>query len=299
MRILIVEDDVISRRVLEAFLRRLGYEVISVAGGREALEALNGPGKPSMVISDWVMPEMDGIDLCVEIRKIPSSRYIYFILLTSKTEKSDIIKGLEAGADDYMTKPFDHEELRCRIRIGERVLALERRILELANTDPLTGVLNRRALMERIQVEIERSNREGAPLSLILADIDNFKRINDQYGHLVGDMALRKFSEQLLAVIRPYDFMGRYGGEEFLVCFPGTEYPKVMGVAERMRRLVAALCFSTPDSGECYSMTASFGVAALKVRCEKSPEPLIRRADLGMYQAKHEGRNRVCLMAEG
>jgi len=211
MRVLIVEDEVVSRRLLEVFLLKLGYEVIPVSSGKEALGVLEGPQAPNLVISDWMMPEMDGLELCQRTREIQTAGYIYFIILTSKMDKKDIIKGLEAGADDYLTKPFDQEELRCRIKIGERIVNLERRILELANTDSLTGVLNRRAFMERLQIEIQRSNREGVPLSLILADIDHFKRVNDQYGHQVGDMVLRKFSGQLSATIRPYDFVGATG----------------------------------------------------------------------------------------
>ncbi len=298
MRVLIVEDEVVSRRLLEVFLLKLGYEVIPVSSGKEALGVLEGPQAPNLVISDWMMPEMDGLELCQRTREIQTAGYIYFIILTSKMDKKDIIKGLEAGADDYLTKPFDQEELRCRIKIGERIVNLERRILELANTDSLTEVLNRRAFMERLQTEIQRSNREGVPLSLILADIDHFKRVNDQYGHQVGDMVLRKFSEQLSTTIRPYDFVGRYGGEEFLIGLPGVDCQKAGLVAERIRRLVETISFTLPASTECFWVTASFGVASMRIGSSEFPEPLIARADSVMYKAKHEGRNRVCLAGE-
>ncbi|MGO9414082.1 MAG: diguanylate cyclase [Syntrophobacteraceae bacterium] len=298
MRVLIVEDEVVSRRLLEVFLLKLGYEVIPVSSGKEALGVLDGPQAPNLVISDWMMPEMDGLELCQRTREIQTAGYIYFIILTSKMDKKDIIKGLEAGADDYLTKPFDQEELRCRIKIGERIVNLERRILELANTDSLTEVLNRRAFMERLQTEIQRSNREGVPLSLILADIDHFKRVNDQYGHQVGDMVLRKFSEQLSTTIRPYDFVGRYGGEEFLIGLPGVDCQKAGLVAERIRRLVETISFTLPASTECFWVTASFGVASMRIGSSEFPEPLIARADSVMYKAKHEGRNRVCLAGE-
>ncbi len=298
MRVLIVEDEVVSRRLLEVFLLKLGYEVIPVSSGKEALGVLDGPQAPNLVISDWMMPEMDGLELCQRTREIQTAGYIYFIILTSKMDKKDIIKGLEAGADDYLTKPFDQEELRCRIKIGERIVNLERRILELANTDSLTEVLNRRAFMERLQTEIQRSNREGVPLSLILADIDHFKRVNDQYGHQVGDMVLRKFSEQLSTTIRPYEFVGRYGGEEFLIGLPGVDCQEAGLVAERIRRLVETISFTLPASTECFWVTASFGVASMRIGSSEFPEPLIARADSVMYKAKHEGRNRVCLAGE-
>lgn len=298
MRVLIVEDEVMSRRSLEVFLRRLGYEVVSVSSGKEALGVLLDPHAPNLVISDWMMPEMDGLELCRRTREIQTEGYIYFIILTSKMEKGDIITGLEAGADDYLTKPFDREEFRCRIKIGERIINLERRILELANTDSLTGALNRRAFMERLRIEIQRSNREGVPLSVILADIDHFKRVNDEYGHQVGDMVLRKFSAQLVASSRPYDCVARYGGEEFIVCLPGVDCQKALMVADRMRRMVEAIRLTAPASTEGFSITASFGVASLRLKSEDGPDPLIDRADCAMYRAKREGRNRVCMAVE-
>ena len=298
MRVLIAEDEIVSRRLLEGSLARWGYEAISVSSGKEALEVLLGPGAPNLVISDWMMPEMDGLELCHRTRAIRTTGYIYFIILTAKMDKEDIIKGLEAGADDYLTKPFDQEELRCRLKIGERILTLERRVLELANTDSLTEVLNRRAFMERLEMEVERCKRECAPLSLILADIDHFKPINDRYGHQAGDMALKKFAGQLRASTRPYDFLGRYGGEEFVVCLPGIDCQKAGSVAERMRRMVEATRFPLPASTDCFSITASFGVASLRIGSLECSEPLIGRADSLMYKAKNEGRNRVCLAIE-
>jgi len=298
MRVLIVEDEVVSRRLLEVFLLRLGYEVVSVSSGKEALGVLEGPQAPSLVISDWMMPEMDGLELCHRTRDIQTAGYIYFIMLTSRMEKKDIIKGLEAGADDYLTKPFEQEELRCRLKIGERIVNLEMRIMELANTDSLTGVLSRRAFMERCRIEIQRCNRECAPISLILADIDHFKRVNDQYGHQVGDMVLQKFAGQLSESSRPYDFVARYGGEEFVVCLPGIDCQQAGLVAERMRRLVEAFSLTVPASTDGFLISASFGVASLHIGSEECPEPLIGRADCAMYQAKHEGRNRVCLAIE-
>ncbi|MBU1902462.1 MAG: diguanylate cyclase, partial [Proteobacteria bacterium] len=238
MKILIAEDDPISRRILEANLLEWGYEVMVASDGGEAWEIIQQPESPNLIISDWMMPRMDGLALCREIRNMEKSEYIYFIILTAKGEKKDIIEGLEAGADDFLTKPFNPEELKYRIRIGERIINLERRIMELANTDPLTGLLNRRAFMERMEQEMSRAQREKKPLSLILADIDHFKSVNDTYGHQIGDLVLQRFVGQLTTSTRPYDFLGRYGGEEFVVCLPGGDGLQAASVSERIRRQV-------------------------------------------------------------
>ncbi len=298
MKILIVEDEPISRRLLEVSLRKWNYEVVAASDGREAWELLKGPEAPNLVISDWMMPHMDGLELCKRIRESERRGYTYLILLTSKGRKEDLIKGLEAGADDYLIKPFDHEELRIRIKIGERIISLERRILQLADTDSLTGVLNRRAFLEKLQVEVERAVRECRPLSFVLADLDHFKDVNDRYGHQMGDLVLQQFAEQLSALLRQDDFAGRYGGEEFAVCLPGLDYSDVALVAERMRRNVEDLRVPTADPSQCIRFTASFGAASFCQDYEEPLNALIARADEALYMAKREGRNCVCV-AEG
>lgn len=298
MKVLIAEDDLISRRVLEANLVEWGYDVIIASDGLEAWELLQKPGAPNLVISDWMMPHMDGLELCRRIRQMESSGYIYFIILTAKGGKEDVIKGLEAGADDFLVKPFDRQELKYRARIGERIINLELRILELANTDALTGKLNRRAFMERTDQEIQRSFREEAPLSLILTDIDDFKKINDRHGHQVGDLVLQRFTEQLSKSLRPYDFVGRYGGEEFVVCLPGADISQAGSAAERMRRRVEEMKITLPDSSQSIQITGSFGVASLSVGSKETMDLIIGRADENMYRAKREGKNRVCMASE-
>lgn len=298
MKVLIAEDDLISRRVLEANLLEWGYDVIIASDGLEAWELLQKPGAPNLVISDWMMPHMDGLELCRRIRQMESSGYIYFIILTAKGGKEDVIKGLEAGADDFLVKPFDRQELKYRARIGERIINLELRILELANTDALTGKLNRRAFMERTDQEIQRSFREEAPLSLILTDIDDFKKINDRHGHQVGDLVLQRFTEQLSKSLRPYDFVGRYGGEEFVVCLPGADISQAGSAAERMRRRVEEMKITLPDSSQSIQITGSFGVASLSVGSKETMDLIIGRADENMYRAKREGKNRVCMASE-
>ena len=295
MKILIAEDDPISRHVLEANLLKWSYEVLVASDGGEAWEIIQQPESPRLIISDWMMPRMDGLALCREIRNMEKSEYIYFIILTTKGEKRNIIEGLEAGADDFLIKPFNQEELKYRIRIGERIINLERRILELANTDALTGLLNRRAFMERMGMEMLRAQREKRPLSLIITDIDHFKRVNDTYGHQVGDLVLQRFVGQLRTSIRPYDFLGRYGGEEFVVCLPGTDGCQAGLVAERMRGQIENMEIMLPDDSRSIRITASFGTAPYSVESGGNIDLLIKSADDALYRAKEKGRNRVCM----
>ena len=240
VRILIAEDDPISRRLLEVTLGKWGYEVISCPDGESVWETLQQPEAPSLAILDWMMPGMDGLQVCQEVRQMMTEPYTYILLLTAKSQKADIIAGLEAGADDYLTKPFDASELRMRLRAGRRILDLQAELIfvreELrtqATHDSLTRLLNRAATCDILQRELERAEREELPLSIILADIDFFKRINDTYGHLAGDAVLRETSQNMKAVVRPYDGIGRYGGEEFLLVLPGCDDEAAAMLAER------------------------------------------------------------------
>jgi two-component system cell cycle response regulator len=295
VKVLIAEDDPVSRRLLEVFLSKWGHEVIVARDGVEAWELLQNPEAPTLVISDWMMPCIDGLELCRRMRGMEKLDYTYFIILTAKGKKEDVIMGLEAGADDYLVKPFDQEELRCRVKIGERIISLEQRIRQLAATDSLTGVFNRRAFMERMEQELHRSNREGIPLSLIMADIDHFKRINDRYGHQVGDLVLQRFTERLSINSRRYDFVGRYGGEEFVVCSPGIDVYQGESVAERMRMKIEEMKIVIHDTSTPIQITASFGVAFFQTGYNDTVDSLTGRADKALYRAKREGRNRVCL----
>jgi two-component system, cell cycle response regulator len=294
MKILIAEDDPISRRILEANLLEWRYEVIAASDGVEAWEIIQQPESPNLIISDWMMPRKDGLELCREIRNMEKSEYIYFIILTAKGEKTNIIKGLEAGADDFLTKPFNREELKYRIRIGERIINLERRIMELADTDALTGLLNRRAFMERMEQEMSRAQRGKRPLSFILADIDHFKTVNDTYGHQIGDLVLKRFADRLATSTRPYDFLGRYGGEEFVVCLAGADGIQAGSVAERMRQQIEDMKITLPDDLGTVRITASFGTNSCTVEYGDKVDLLIKKADDALYLAKNKGRNCVC-----
>ena len=295
MKILIAEDEPVSRRLLEASLLEWGYDVVIASDGREALDILQAAYSPSLVISDWMMPGMDGLTLCREIRRMDITGYVYVILLTAKGAKKDVIEGLEAGADDFLTKPFNREELKYRTRIGKRIINLERRILELSNTDGLTGVLNRRAFMERMAWEAARSRRDKTPLSFILTDIDHFKDVNDAYGHQAGDMVLQRFAEMLSASVRPYDFIGRYGGEEFVVCLPGADLSQAESIAERMRASTENTEIILAEGSQSIFITASFGTASFTGAPLDTMDLFIKRADDALYRAKHEGKNRVCV----
>ena len=266
--------------------------------GSEAWDILNKPEAPSLVISDWMMPNMNGVELCRKVREMDRPHYVYFIILTAKGQKADVIEALEAGADDFLIKPFDQEELKYRVKIGERIIRLEQRILDLASKDFLTGVLNRRAFMEKIEQEIHRAARANTHLSLILADIDGFKNINDEHGHTAGDAVLQSFTKTLSESLRRYDFIGRYGGEEFLVCLVGADDFQAERIAERMRKAVEEMSITLPETSQAIRITASFGVASRIMRCEASVISMTRRADNAMYKAKRKGKNQVCAANE-
>jgi len=299
--ILIAEDNPSSRKVLEKILQKAGYEVTSVENGRKALEAFKDAFFP-IVLTDWMMPEMDGLKLCRAIRENTSRGYVFIILLTAKDSKDDIVSGLEAGADDYLIKPPNYAELIARIKTGIRILNLERSLKKaneeiriLSITDPLTGIYNRGYLNQRLPQEIQRARRYRAPLSLILCDIDHFKKVNDTYGHQIGDQVLKEFVQCIKESIRNnVDWAARYGGEEFIIVLPETDLIGACFVAERLRHVISRRVIKVKD--QAIHITASFGVSAIDSTTPDdkiSSEALINEADKFLYQAKQEGRNRV------
>jgi two-component system, cell cycle response regulator len=295
---LIVEDDPISRRVLESCLRDWNYRVTALDNGLDAWGLLQQPDAPQMVILDWMMPGLDGIELCRRIRNDKTGPYKYVLLLTAKGSKEDVIAGLEAGADDYLTKPFDVNELRARVRSGKRILELQDALLRVQTAlqfesahDHLTGLWNRGAIMDLLHRETQRSERTGEPLGIMMADLDHFKRINDSYGHQTGDAVLREVARRLLASVRNYDYVGRYGGEEFLIVLGNSPAAALKITAERMRLCISRHPVET-DAG-AIAVTVSLGLVSEQAAVEMKGEGFLRAADSALYSAKRNGRNRV------
>jgi len=298
--VLIAEDNPVGRRLLEKSLAKAGHEVVSASNGREAFELFKERFFP-IVLTDWMMPEMDGVQLCRAIRCHQTPGYVFIVFLTSKDTKEDIVSALDAGADDYLTKPFHQAELMARLKTGKRILGLERSlkaanedIKVLSITDALTGTYNRGHLMTRLPEEVSRARRYGHPLSLIMCDIDHFKNINDSCGHAVGDVVLQNFVACLNETIRhEVDWIARYGGEEFVVVLPDTALKGAMAVAERLRKSSAERIVQV--EGRQTRITASFGVASLALLKGEAAtsEDLLKEADRYLYRAKKQGRNRV------
>jgi diguanylate cyclase (GGDEF)-like protein len=270
--------------------------VTSVANGRQALAELARADGPSLAILDWSMPEADGLEVCRAIRSNPDSRYVYAILLTSHDRDEDVIAGFDAGADDYVTKPFNTKELRARIRSGARIVQLQHQLVaareelrEKAMHDPLTGLLTRGAFFELSDHECARARRSKTPLSIVMADIDHFKSINDRFGHPGGDEVLREVARRLEATFRKEDSVGRYGGEEFVALAIGCESADALGLAERFRQAVECEPFAL--GSESVSVTTSVGVAT--GAAAEGLEDLVRMADEALYRAKASGRNQV------
>lgn len=295
MKILVAEDSRYYQRILQDTLSNWGYTVVLAKNGVQALERLKEKDGPKLAIIDWMMPEMNGLELCKKVRETLDNSYIYLIFLTANSNKEDMIKGLEAGADDYITKPFNELELKFRLKNGERILNLENRIMQLALTDPLTGLLNRRAFVDRLVSEIARYKRLGQPLSLIMVDLDNFKKCNDIYGHLVGDEVLKHVAKCFSQFLRKYDFIGRYGGEEFVICTPGVDASVAYTIAERLRKSIKHVNIQQ-EEGEPLQLyiTASFGICELSDKI-KDVYDLIKEADEALYQAKANGKDQVVI----
>ena len=297
-KILIAEDDAVSRRMLEAFAAKRGYDAVSAANGPDALALLSADNPPRLAILDWMMPGMEGTDVCRELRELSWDRpYVYVLLLTARAQREDLVKGLQSGADDYLTKPFDPPELDARLHVGLRILELQDKLIaareELrfqATHDTLTGLSNRGVIMETLRREQSRQRREGGSFGIILMDIDHFKNVNDTHGHLFGDTVLREVTRVMKAAVRPYDTVGRYGGEEFLVVIPQADALTTLSIAERLRKSVESQSIATRD-GEL-RVTASFGVAASTDGKQLDPQSLLNIADDALYRAKRNGRNR-------
>lgn len=298
MKVLVADDEIVTRRLLESSLRRWDYDVIVAEDGLAACQIMLSPDAPKMAVLDWLMPGMDGVQLCEDIRRNKPEPYTYILLLTGKRTQGDVIRGLEAGADDYVTKPFDPAELKVRLRTGKRILYLQDQLIcarealrDQATHDRLTGLWNRGAILDILSNEMGRAQRQGAPVSIAIGDLDAFKLVNDTYGHPAGDEVLRNVAQAMRDSVRRYDSIGRYGGEEFLLVLPGCDESNAMAHAERIRTAVARVAVQTPAAD--IRPTISLGVAVFDPHANPDAFDLVQAADVALYRAKHSGRNRV------
>lgn len=298
MRVLIADDDIISRAVVKALLLKWGYEVMEVGDGNQAWNILKDKDSPHLVLLDWMMPGMDGLELCRCLRQSGNNTYHYIILLTGRDSKEDIIGGLNAGADDYITKPFMPEELEVRLRVGKRILDLQQSLKEAlevqryqAQHDRLTGIFNHVEILNILEKELDRAGRQNGDLAVIMGDLDHFKKVNDTYGHVAGDAVLVEVAARMKNNIRLYDSAGRYGGEEFLLVLPGCTTDEVMIIAHRILESISKdpVMFNNIP----IKVTISLGVAVHGTGDNTSTTELVQLADTALYKAKQNGRNRV------
>ncbi len=298
MKVLVAEDDLSFCRLLNEKLVMWGYDVVIAENGKAALDILLSEESPSLALLDWMMPEMEGIEVCRKVREKVKEPYTYIILLTSQQRDEDLVAGMEAGADDYITKPFKHNELRLRLRAGRRIIELQEELIEArdrfqvkSSLDSLTGLFNHEEILRILAQEVARSERTGDYVSAIMADIDFFKKINDTYGHLAGDAVLREVASRMRTMMRSYDFIGRYGGEEFLIILAECCTNCSAAFAERLRQVMEDKSVDTSEG--LISFTISLGVATSDKDLKRDAESLVRSADEALYRAKKNGRNRV------
>lgn len=306
MRVLIAEDDFTSRSILTAILKKWGDDPIVTKDGLDAWNVLQQPDAPKLVLLDRDMPGMEGAEVCRLLRKIDSSDPPYVILLTARGEKGDIVQGLDAGANDYIAKPYDNAELQARVGVGRRMLELQARLREARDAlafqaahDPLTGIFNRRAILDRLKAELSRTKRQNGTLSVGMCDIDHFKAVNDKHGHLTGDSVLRAVATCLASHVRSCDRAYRYGGEEMAVLLPGADEGAAGRTAERLRRAIARLELIS-EAGQPVPVTISLGIADVAIGEPPSDiEEMISRADQALYFSKESGRNRTSVWRPG
>jgi two-component system, cell cycle response regulator len=297
IKILVADDSPVYRKLVEQTLQPDQYSILFANGGRNALELFNRH-QPALVIADWNMPDLSGIEVCRQIRASAKDSSTYVIIATSASEKDKVVEGLEAGADDYLTKPFHPKELLARVEVGRRLIELQQQIesqnrilKDLALTDALTGLPNRRAVEDWAKGQLSAAVRHGFSLWVVIADLDNFKVINDTHGHDAGDTVLREFAGILKKRIRNSDICGRTGGEEFIMIFTHAEECNVGIVVARILRELREHEFSF--GGKPVQVTASFGIAGFQGKGMPDFAKLVSQADAALYAAKRGGRNRI------
>ena len=319
MKILIASQEKASLAKIAGLLAFFPHEIVTAATGSQAWKILSREDRPQVAVLDWYLPGLNGLELCRRLRAtapqtrqldfetilqnpVQDSKYTYLVILSQTTQKEDIVNGFEAGADDFIIKPFNDEELQARVRAGIRIIELQNSLLEaqrklriLARTDELTSILNRRAILENISNEIDRAFRENQLFSLAILDIDHFKQINDAFGHDAGDLALKECVRRIQSIIRSYDLLGRFGGEEFIFILPGASPEEARQVCERIRTEIGNRPFALDQAS--ITMTVSQGLAFWN--SSDSLDTLIKKADTALFNAKHRGRNRVVSYASG
>jgi two-component system cell cycle response regulator len=295
IKVLIAEDNAVSAKILQKNINDWGYEVVLAKDGKEAWSSLQNEGI-KLAVLDWMMPEINGIRLCKKIRENDhqgeEQEYTYIILLTAKDEQKDLIKGFSAGADDYITKPFNHLELKARLKTGKRIIDLQRQLQEQASRDSLTGLWNRKRMFRILEKEINRAYRDNLPVAIIMIDIDKFKSINDNHGHHFGDLVIKEVANVLRKSVRNYDEICRYGGDELLVILPNCDSAKTESIAERLRQNVIE--HRIKSDSVSLNVTLSLGGATTEgYPSDVASEALIMAADEALLEAKNKGRNCV------
>ncbi len=299
MRILLAEDSAVYRRLISDHLNDWGFDLVVAKDGEEAWRCLQAPDAPRLVLLDWVLPQVEGIELCRRIRQAgPGTHYSYVVLLTGKDGENALLEGMQAGADDYLVKPFKPLELKARLLAGKRILDLHQELMDgreslriAATYDFLTLLLNRGEILALLDRELIRGMRDITPVGIILADIDHFKNVNDSLGHSAGDVVLKDVANRLKSDLRIYDGVGRYGGEEFLMILPGCDLATTLRRAETIRRAVSETKITTAEG--TVRATVSMGVTTSQHPRASSVEALLNEADLALYRAKENGRDRV------
>lgn len=299
MKILLAEDSAVYRHLISGYLKEWDFDLVTAKDGAAAWKLLQEPDAPTLVLLDWVLPEIEGIELCRKIRKATvQGGYTYIVLLTGKDGKNDLLEGMQAGADDYLVKPFEPLELKARLFAGKRILDLHRELVEArellrtaATYDFLTRLLNRGEIVALLNRELTRGKREGRPVGIVLADIDHFKGINDSFGHLAGDVVLAEVAKRLKSDLRTYDGAGRYGGEEFLLVLPGCDLATIIRRANEIRELVSTEEIQTINGA--VRVTISMGAVAAECDKNTSVETILNGVDASLYRAKEGGRDRV------
>jgi two-component system, cell cycle response regulator len=303
VKILVADDNAISRHLLRHQLQEWGYEVVQAPDGDKAWDLLKEKDAPRMALLDWMMPGQTGPELCSAIRKRVGHPYVYLVLVTTREDKQDVVSGFDAGADDYLTKPYYPEELRARLRAGQRILDLEDKLVTAqdvlhykATHDELTGLLNRAAIADLLRRELARAQRSGNPCGVLLGDLDHFKCVNDTYGHSAGDFVLCEAAARLNSGVRPYDAVGRYGGEEFLIVLPECDLGNLRTRGENLLAAFRDRPIESPDGS--IPVTISLGGAVCVGQPNTTLDSLVRAADAALYRAKANGRARVELADE-